>query len=146
MNIDRKLEPLTVYQYMVSAAMDSLVRHVLAVIPDSYAEEFPSFSVFEAPSPWGAHVEEGGEGEGTIYCDSSLLRLSSDVTIGTLAHEFAHLFLRHHGLGGLREDWEADALASKWGFTEQIKAMRQHIGPPTDLTCRTTIRVDQLGG
>ena len=111
--------------------MDYLVRHVLLVIPDSYAEEFPSFSVFEAHSPWGAHVEKGGEGDGTIYCDSSLLSLPIDVAVGILAHEFAHLFLRHCGKGGLSDEWEADALASKWGFTEQIKVMRQHIGSPT---------------
>ncbi len=135
MNIDRELEPLTVYQYEVSAAMDSLVRHVLAVIPDSYAEDFPSFSVFEAPSLEGARVEKGGEGDGTIYLDSSLLQFPIDIAVGILAHEFAHLFLRHDGKGGLSDEREAGALASKWGFTEQIKAARQHIGPPTDPTC-----------
>lgn len=127
MDIDSELEPLTVYNYEVSPAMDNLVRHVLKVIPDSYTEEFPSFSVFERYSRWGAHVEE----EGNIFCDPSLLDVPKDVAIGTLAHEFAHLFLGHTGKGGLREEYEADALAHQWGFKEQIRAMRNIAGPPT---------------
>jgi hypothetical protein len=132
MNIDSELEPLTVYQYQVSAAMDSIVRHILATIPDSYTEEFPSFSVFETRSSWEAHVEQDGDAGGIIYCDSSLLQFPRDVTVGILAHEFAHLFLRHDGKGGLHDEWEADALASKWGFTKEIKTMRQQMDPPTD--------------
>jgi len=99
------------------------------VIPDSYTEEFPLFSVFEAYSPWDAHVEEG-----KIFCDPKLLNMPRDVAIGALAHEFAHLFLRH-GMGGkgdLRKEHEADALACQWRFTEEVKAMRQYFGPPTD--------------
>ena len=60
MKIGDELEPLTVYYYDVSAAIDRLVRHVLKIIPDHYTEEFPSFSVFERYSRWGAHVEEEG--------------------------------------------------------------------------------------
>jgi len=77
MNINSDLEPLTVYHYEVSPTLDDLVKHVLAVIPDSYAEEFPSFSVFESYSPWGAHVEEG-----KIFCDSSLLGLPRTLRLG----------------------------------------------------------------
>lgn len=127
MHIDSELEPLTVYNYEVFPAMDNLVRHVLEVIPDSYTEEFPSFSVFErAYSPWDAYVEEE-----KVFCNPSLLDMPQDVAIGTLAHEFAHLFLRHTGEGGLREDYEADGLAHQWGFAEQIRAMRNIAGPPT---------------
>ena len=105
---------------------------MLEDILNSYTEQFPSFLIFEANSPWGAHAEDADSKEGKIFCAPSLLDMPKDVAIGTLAHEFAHLFLRHPSEGGLRDDWEADALASKWGFTEEIKAMRQYVGPPTD--------------
>jgi len=116
MQINKELEPLTVYDYDISPGLDILVRHVLVTIPDSYTEEFPSFPVFEAHSPWGAHVEEG-----KVFCDLSLLDMPRDVAIGTLAHEFAHLFLRHTGKGSVRDEWEADALASKWGSQKKSK-------------------------
>ena len=128
MNIDNELEPLTVYNYDVSPEMDRLVRHILKMIPDCYTEEFPSFSVSETYSPWGAHVEEDGK----IFCDPNLLNLPYDAAIGTLVHEFAHIFLRHTGKGGLGDEHEADALACHWGFKKQIEAMRKHCGPPTE--------------
>jgi hypothetical protein len=132
MEIDSELEPLTVYSYEVSPAMDTLIRHVLKVIPDSYSEEFPSFSVFETRSPWYAHVErEDVEEEGRIFCDPRLLNMPKDVAVGTLAHEFAHLFLGHIGPGCLQNEYKADELARQWGFSEEVRAMRQHIGPPT---------------
>ena len=132
MQIDSELEPLTVYNYDLSPRLDILIRQVLETIPDSYTEDFPSFSVFEAPTALHACVQDADVGDAKVYFDPSLLDMPGDVAIGILAHEFAHLFLRHRGRGGLREDWEADALASRWGFTEQIKAMRQQIDPPTD--------------
>jgi hypothetical protein len=107
--------------------MDKLVRYVLKAIPNSYADEFPSFSVFESYSPWDAYVDEG-----KVFLSPSLINLPKDVAIGTLAHEFAHVFLEHTGMDGLQEDHEADALACQWGFIEEIKAMRQHFGPATD--------------
>jgi len=127
MNIDDELEPLTVYNYDVSPAMNHLIRHVLKRIPDHYAGDFPSFSVFEAHSPWGAHVDP----EGIIFCDPSLLNLPWGVAIGTLVHEFAHVFLGHTGKGGLADEREADALARRWGFSKEVDAMRKLYGPPT---------------
>ena len=132
MEIDDELEPLTVYNYEVSPPMHNLVKHVLKAIPDEYTKDFPSFSVFETHSPWGAHVEADGEGGRSIFCDPRLLDSPTDVAIGTLAHEFAHLFLGHTGKGGLQEDYEADELACRWGFSAEAEAMRQHCGPPTD--------------
>jgi len=132
MNIDSEFEPLTVYHYDVSPGLDVLIRHVLETIPDSYTEGFPSFSVFEFPTHHGAKVEDADVGDGKIYCDPRLLSMPRNVAVGTLAHEFAHLFLRHPNVGDLDDEWEADALASKWGFAEEVKAMRQYIGPPTD--------------
>jgi len=133
MDINSELEPLTVYNYEVSSTMDTLVKCVLKRIPDSYAEEFPPFSVFESHSPWYAHVEhEDLEEEGKVFCDPRLLNMPKNVAIGTLAHEFAHLFLGHTGRGGLRDEYQADELACQWGFTEEIRAMRRHSGPPTE--------------
>lgn len=108
--------------------MDRLVRSVLEFIPNKYADKFPSFSVFEFHSPWDAHVEP----EGSVFLDPSLLNLPRNIAVGIIAHEFAHIFLGHTGKGGLHDKREADALASKWGSTEEVKAMRQHLGPPTD--------------
>lgn len=128
MDIDSDLEPLTVYNYQVSSALDTLIRHILKTIPESYTEEFPSFSVFEAHSPWGAHVDD----ERIVICDPSLVDMPKDVTIGIIAHEFAHVFLRHTGQAGLREEEEADRLASEWAFAAEVRAMRQYYGPPTN--------------
>lgn len=128
MDIYSELEPLTVYNYDVSPAIDSLVRHVLKVIPDDYTEGFPSLSVFETYSCWGAHVEEG-----KVMCSPSLLEMPRDIAIGILAHEFAHVFLEHTGKGGLQEEHDADELTCKWGFAEEVRVMRQHLGPPTDM-------------
>lgn len=133
MDINSELEPLTVHNYEVSPAMDNLVRYVLKVIPDSHTEDFPSFSVFETYSPRDAYVERADIKEvANVFCPPELLDMPRDVAIGTLAHEFAHVFLNHTGKGGLRDEYEADALACQWGFTEEITAMRQHSGPPTN--------------
>jgi len=133
MKVDDKLEPLTVYNYDVTPAMDTLVRHVLKRIPDSYAEGFPSFSVFESCSPWGAHVERADiEEEGKIFCNPRLVNMAKNVAIGILAHEFAHLFLGHTGARSLQCEYQADELACQWGFKKEVRAMRRHLGPPTD--------------
>jgi hypothetical protein len=134
MDIDDELEPLTVHNYDVSPGMDNLIRHVLKIIPDSYSEEFPSFSVFETCSSWEAHVErETLEEVAIVYLDRKCLDMPRDVAVGTLAHEFAHVFLEHSGnKAGLPEEDEADKLACQWGFTREIEAMRQYHGPPTN--------------
>ena len=126
MDIDNDLEPLTVYSYYVSPAMDELVKDVLKLIPESYTEDFPSFSIYESPSKWGAHVDEEN-----IHLDPDLLNEPRDIAIGTIAHEFAHVFLGHVGPGSLQNEYVADTLAEKWGFKKQIKAMRKRYGPPT---------------
>jgi len=113
--------------------MDKLVRHVLKVIPNKYVEEFPSFSVFESVSPWGAHIErESAEDEGKMSLDPKILKMPKSVAVGLIAHEFAHLFLNQTGGGGLKDEYAADAFASQWGFAKEIKVMRRKLGSPTE--------------
>jgi hypothetical protein len=46
-----------------------------------------------------------------------------------IAHEIAHYRLGHYQVeGSLKEEYEADALAEKWGFN--IKKFRKVCGPP----------------
>jgi len=98
-------------------------------IPDSYEEEFPCFSVWKGT----AGVAEVAYVDGpNVYFDVDLLlKEPKDVTIGTIAHELAHICLRHYGTGSLEDEERADELARQWGFREEIKAMRGKNGPPT---------------
>jgi hypothetical protein len=125
MEIDDELKPLTVNSYEVSPAMHDLIKHLLKVIPDSYLKDFPPVSFFESRLRWDARGEES-----TIYCDRGLLRLSVDVAIGTLAHDFARVYLGHKGKGSLQDENAADELASQWGFANEVAAMRKSSGPP----------------
>jgi hypothetical protein len=66
-----------------------------------------------------------------IYARSSG---NSDAISGIIAHELAHVFLRHAVIqhtqnDGLKAEDEADTLASRWGFSEEIKIFRQKFGP-----------------
>ena len=70
--------------------------------------------------------------EGKVFCSPSLLDMRRDIAIGILAHEFAHVFRGHAGRTGLQEEYEADSLASQWGFGAETRAMRKCFGPVTD--------------
>ena len=105
----------------------ALVREVLGRIPDEVEDEFHVFNVFEDTSPWGAYVNDG-----SVFLDPrKLLAESRDVAIGTIAHELAHVYLRHPMEGGLDDEYAADDLARSWGFVQEVKAMRDACGPPT---------------
>ena len=69
---------------------------------------------------------------GEILLDPRLLDMGKDVAIGTLAHEFAHLFLAHTGAGSLQGECEASELACQWGFPDDVRVVCQHFGPPTE--------------
>ncbi len=107
-----------------------LFEFVVQKIPDSYEEEFPCFSVWKGTGGVGevAYVD----GPNIYFNVDSLLKKPKDVTIGTIAHELAHICLRHYGTGGLENEERADGLACQWGFRKEIKAMREKTGPPTD--------------
>jgi hypothetical protein len=137
MDIDDEFEPLTVYSVKLSPAMLALVRSVLERMPDSYSDDFPSFSIFESHSDWHAHVErEDSEDVAIVVCDPRLLNEPRKVALGTIAHEFAHLFLGHIAPSGLENEYQADDLARRWGFKKEIGAMRALYGPPTESSRR----------
>jgi hypothetical protein len=113
-----------------------LFEDVLARIPDSYAEDFPCFSVYEGFALEGASVIDE-----IIYFDVSRLTKASGgdqgVLIGIIAHELAHIFLGHSSMiernpmEGLKLEGEADSLAAEWGFAEEVETFRQKLGPPS---------------
>lgn len=111
-----------------------LIDRVLQKIPDRYEEEFPTFSIFQGHSKWGAHVYDNN-----VYFDVNKLEEISggdeEVKIGVIAHELAHVFLNHttsrdQRRRKLKYEDEADELASTWGFAKEIEAFRQKFGPP----------------
>lgn len=110
--------------------LNRLARDVIARMPEQYADGFTVFSVWEGPSREGARVDSDA-----IYLDPG--KFSSwpdDVAVGVLSHEFAHCCLRHAELGnpGLKQEEEADQLASEWGFQQEVHAMRAELGEPTE--------------
>ena len=110
--------------------LEILVKGVIRRIPPTFTDKFPSFSVVQGPSRWGAYVEPM---ENLMVLDASKLTAESDdVAAGTVAHEFAHLFLgTAEGGGGLEDEFSADERARTWGFVGEVDAMRRAHGPPT---------------
>ncbi len=135
MDLERLKETVVLLDYEINnLSFKELIDHVLQRIPNKFEEEFLSFSIYEKPTEFGACVDED-----KIFFDIGELEKKSKgddaVKIGVIAHELAHVFLKHHtapddGIGGLKNEDEADRLASEWGFTKEVKAFRQKI-PPT---------------
>lgn len=133
MKLGENLEPLTVHDFDVSEPVCKLVLAVLEAIPETCAEEFPSFSVVERKSPLSTHVEREEIDDVAVLCiDPQLAYENHDIALGTLAHEFAHIFLGHTGHETLDDEYAADAMARRWGFTKEVDAMRSDVGPPTE--------------
>ncbi|MDA1129850.1 MAG: hypothetical protein O2913_14335 [Chloroflexi bacterium] len=77
--------------------LEHMLKDVLMRIPSEYQDKFPYVEVYEGSSQWGAHVEAPN----TVILDG--VKLGSDtygVAVGTIAHELAHVFLRHPVTGG----------------------------------------------
>ena len=74
-----------------------------------------------------------------VFFNADMLEDSScgndDVKIGVIAHELAHVYLKHphssSGRKGLENEEEADSLTSNWGFAKDVKASRRTLGSPT---------------
>ena len=133
MNIDKGFKPLTVISYHVSSKMDKIIREVLKSIPEKYSENFPAFSISEAPSLFGAHFERDNTKEARIIIDPLLLNHNKKVIVGIIAHQFAHVYLGHTELeGNLSKESKADALAGEWGFSIEITEMRLYLSLPIE--------------
>ena len=107
--------------------LEALVNEVLSAIPEEYEDDFPVFDLRQGLSPWAAHVEP----DGSVTLDPAKLFVDAhDVIIGTIAHELAHVFLRHRAVGGHQneQELEADDLAIKWGFESEVSAMIRAYG------------------
>jgi hypothetical protein len=75
-----------------------------------------------------------------IYLAPALEDQPKEVVLGIVAHEIAHAMLRHGspegqknmtrvGSSGLGGEQNADSLASKWGFAQEIARSRETGGP-----------------
>ena len=113
-----------------------LVLEVLSRIPDEYEEKFPSFNIYEYyyrmyKDDAGVYVHDSA----VFFCAERFFKSSDndrDVMIGTVAHEFAHVYCGHDGeTGDLTEVDEADDMARGWGFESEVNVMREKLGPTT---------------
>lgn len=124
------IEYLLIDYEIENTKFKKLFEFVMQKIPDSYEEEFPCFSVWEGTGGVGEVAYVDGP---DVYFDVDLLlKESKDVTIGTMAHELAHICLKHYGTGSLEDEERANELACQWGFRKEIKAMREKTGPSTE--------------
>lgn len=117
------------------------LRHALETLcqrmPIDVYDELPIMVLF-APAPWrngrSFPVPKSWDEEAAIiYINPRLEEESQEQNDFTLAHEFAHVSLRHHtykamALGVLTDDDEdaADALVKSWGY--DIPAYRKAAG------------------
>lgn len=134
MDLKRMKETAVLLDYEIEDSnFMKLIHHVLTRISDAYEEDFPSFSIYEGSAKAGAHVME----DYVIFDIDRLNELcdgDENVEIGIIAHEFAHVYLKHaiapdDGRGGLKYEDEADKLASKWGFAKEVEIFRLKLGP-----------------
>jgi hypothetical protein len=92
------------------------LRTLCERVPDEVLRDMPPGCNILAPSPWMrglACVMTGG----LIYLAPRLEDESQEQVDFTVAHEFAHLYLRHHEqpTNANMED-EANALVKQWGY------------------------------
>jgi len=136
MDLEKVRKSIIILDYEVTnRGLDQLVRRVVERIPDKYWDDFPSFSIYEGSSEEGAYVTE----DYVIFDPQQLLNKSGDsenALIGLIAHELAHVYLRHgvlavSNLCSQEHEDEADRLASVWGFEKEIRGLREKCGPAT---------------
>jgi len=136
MRTENLIETCTIIHYEIKDGdFQKLIDTVLKRIPDEYEDSFPSFSIFDGVTKFGASVDED-----VVTFDTNLLKKEPvDVKMGIIAHELAHVFLKHAYIKypTIKEEKEADELACKWGFTEEINSMRRKFEPKLLETART---------
>ena len=88
----------------------------------------PFFSSFKQEPVEGDEIREYAK---VIYLSPRLEEKKLDLMIGIVAHELAHVYLRHNLIGSSmdeyeRQEKEADDLIIKWGFTEELEAVDKY--------------------
>ncbi len=140
MDFDRLIKEEDITDYEVKdPKLRKLINYVLRRIPDEYEEDFPMFSLYQTNivDAECAFVVPGDVDQ--VFFNASMLENNScdndDVKIGIIAHELAHVYLKHPHCSscrkGVENEEEADALASDWGFAKEVKASRRKSGSPT---------------
>lgn len=122
---DLTLVTLDIPDPEVRALFDTVIDR----IPEEYGPSFPSFAVAPGSSKMGAHVDTPSR---TLITDAGKLgQQSHQVALGTIAHELAHVFLGRAPEPRLEDEYEADDLARRWGFMEEVDERRRLVGPPS---------------
>lgn len=113
---------------------DPVLAHLVHSVVERLPEhtDFPVFDVVECHQRVvPAAVYPGPR----LELDAAkLTSYSFDVARGVIAHELAHIQLRHDPefAEDLRQEREADKRASRWGFPREVGAMRTLLGPATN--------------
>ncbi len=140
MDLDRLIKEEVINDYEVKdLKFGELINYVLRKIPDKYERNFPMFSLFQTDTTdvECALIVPGDVDQ--VFFNIDMLEECScgndDIKIGVIAHELAHVYLKHpycsSGSKGLKNEEEADSLASNWGFAKELKASRRKLGIPT---------------
>ncbi|MDA4114854.1 MAG: hypothetical protein OK474_12495 [Thaumarchaeota archaeon] len=79
----------------------------------------------------GASDEIRGGRQTLSFYTELLNQLSEDAYVGVIAHELAHAWLNEHVVpeNSRAREVEADALARRWGFGEELDALEQETEP-----------------
>jgi Peptidase family M48 len=120
-----------VYADIHSGYLTRILKQVLSIISrsiDLYEDGFGPIHERKTFTGEAGEVTEDGD----INLDSQMLKkYDDDVVMALIAHELAHHHLKHYSFppSGLKQEYEADELARKWGFN--IDKFREVCGPPT---------------
>ncbi len=110
-------------------------RDVRVFFPESVMSTFYSHLVLVRTDPKSEYGEHEMSHEMSFVVLSCYLNESSHKNaVGTIAHEFAHVYLEHSARRSKDEktgERRADALACKWGFKEEIDESKRG-GPSQD--------------
>ncbi len=112
----------------LSPAMQEVVKPILSVICDNHDGELPDVFIKEEPSSTTAHIDKCD-----IILTPTVLDMPDEVAKGTVAYLVAHAALGHCQLEPDPTQGErAEEQARKWGFDQEIDALRKHSGKMTE--------------
>lgn len=129
---------------VVDAELRRVFEEVLAGIPADEGRRFPDLEVDEvAVTAEGANVRGGERWRMRVSPSQLKKRVQGDRAAlrGLVAHELAHVFLRHAATNGRRngsfDEIEADAQARRW-VGGDVDAFRRRFGPPYGMEQNTS--------